>query len=172
MLWYRYSKLNHSLICVCLCWPQELAIKMWIKHTGNPTMTLVLHENIFAFPIISQIQGSTGSEKDGFADVLVTQRARTAVALALPFFSRSIPFPREVKYLSISLSIHVYSRAFWAQGATPLTHCVATETVPARYRSLKMAVASLCGKCSICVYWGSIAWTRHRLSVHRCQKSL
>ena len=44
-----------------------------------------------------------------------------------------------------------------------------TEKVPAKYRSLKMADASL-GKCSIFVYSGGIAWTRHRLSVHRSKK--
>ena len=42
-------------------------------------------------------------------------------------------------------------------------HCVTTEKVPAKYRSLKMADASL-GKCSIFVDWGGIAWTRQRLS--------
>ena len=49
-------------------------------------------------------------------------------------------------------------------------HCVTTERAPAKYRSLKMAVASL-GKCSIFVYSGGIAWTRHRLSVHGGKKS-
>ena len=49
-------------------------------------------------------------------------------------------------------------------------HCVTTEKVPAKYRSLKMADASL-GKCSIFVEWGGIAWTRQRLSVHMGRKS-
>ena len=35
-------------------------------------------------------------------------------------------------------------------------HCVTTEKVPAKYRSLKMADASL-GKCSIFVYSGGMA---------------
>ena len=48
-------------------------------------------------------------------------------------------------------------------------HCVTTEKVPARYRSLKMADASL-GKCSIFVDCGGIAWTRQRLSVHMGRK--
>ena len=48
----------------------------------------------------------------------------------------------------------------------PLNHCVTTEKVPAKYRSLKMADASL-GKCSIFVHSGGIAWRRHRLSVHK-----
>ena len=43
-----------------------------------------------------------------------------------------------------------------------IIHCVTTEKVPAKYRSLKMADASF-GKCSIFVYSGGIAWTRHRL---------
>ena len=50
-----------------------------------------------------------------------------------------------------------------------IDHCVTTEKVPAKYRSLKMADASL-GKCSIFVYSGGIAWTRHRLSVQRGTK--
>ena len=45
-------------------------------------------------------------------------------------------------------------------------HCVVTEKVPARYRSLKMADASL-GKGSIFLYSGGIARTRQGLSVHR-----
>ena len=47
---------------------------------------------------------------------------------------------------------------------------VTTQKVPAKYRSLKMADASL-NKCSIFVYSGGIALTRHRLSVHRGKKS-
>ena len=46
---------------------------------------------------------------------------------------------------------------------------VTTEKVLAKCRSLKMADASL-SKCSIFVYSGGIAWTRHQLSVHRVKK--
>ena len=49
-------------------------------------------------------------------------------------------------------------------------HCVTTEKVPAKYRSLKMADASL-GKWSIFNDCGGIASTRHWISVHRGKKS-
>ena len=49
-------------------------------------------------------------------------------------------------------------------------HCVTTEKVPAKYRSLKMAEASL-GKWSIFNDCGGIASTRHWISVHRGKKS-
>ena len=50
------------------------------------------------------------------------------------------------------------------------THCVTTEKVPAKYRSLKMAEASL-GKWSIFNDCGGVASTRHWISVHRGTKS-
>ena len=49
-------------------------------------------------------------------------------------------------------------------------HCVTTEKVPAKYRSLKMAEASL-GKWSIFNDCGGIASRRHWISVHRGKKS-
>ena len=49
-------------------------------------------------------------------------------------------------------------------------HCVTTEKVPAKYRSLKMAEASL-GKWSIFGDCGGIANTRHWISVQRGKKS-
>ena len=55
-------------------------------------------------------------------------------------------------------------------GKRCISHCVTTEKVPAKYRSLKMAEASL-GKWSIFIDWGGIASTRHWISVHRCKKS-
>ena len=61
---------------------------------------------------------------------------------------------------------HVYhAKQFFLQ-----THCVTTEKVPAKYRSLKMAEASL-GKWSIFNECGGIASTRHWISVHRGKKS-
>ena len=51
-----------------------------------------------------------------------------------------------------------------------MAHCVTTEKVPAKYRSLKMADASL-GKWSIFNDCGGIASTRHWISVHRGKKS-
>ena len=51
-----------------------------------------------------------------------------------------------------------------------VSHCVVTEKVPAKYRSLKVADASL-DKCSIFVDWGGIAWARQRMSVRRGRKS-
>ena len=58
------------------------------------------------------------------------------------------------------------SRSFTHQ----IIHCVTTEKVPAKYRSLKMAEASL-GKWSIFNDCGGIASTRHWISVHRGKKS-
>ena len=55
--------------------------------------------------------------------------------------------------LSVNIQIHLETKH----------HCVTTEKVPAKYRSLQMADASL-SKCSIFVYSGGIALTRHRLS--------
>ena len=49
-------------------------------------------------------------------------------------------------------------------------HCVTTEKVPAKYRSLKMAEASL-GKWYIFNDCGGIASTRHWISVHSGKKS-
>ena len=51
-----------------------------------------------------------------------------------------------------------------------IIHCVTTEKVPAKYRSLKMADASL-GKWSIFNDCGGIASTRHWISGHRGKKS-
>ena len=51
-----------------------------------------------------------------------------------------------------------------------INHCVVTEKVPARYRPLKMAGASL-GKCSIFVDRRGIACARFRQSVHMGTKS-
>ena len=58
---------------------------------------------------------------------------------------------------------------FQGNSATRYYHCVVTEKVPAKYRSLKMADASL-DKCSIFVNWGGIARTRQQMSVHRDRK--
>ena len=51
-----------------------------------------------------------------------------------------------------------------------INHCVTTEKVPAKYRSLKMAEASL-GKWSIFGDCGGIAWTKQWLNVHMGNKS-
>ena len=48
-------------------------------------------------------------------------------------------------------------------------HCVTTEKVPAKYRSFKMAEASL-GKWSIFGDCGGIAWTKQWLNVHMGNK--
>ena len=73
-------------------------------------------------------------------------------------------------FINIVSKIQIFVSERYLQDMCANIHCVTTEKVPAKYRSLKMADASL-GKCSIFVDWGGIAWTRQRLSMHMGRKS-